>query len=425
MKQAGVALRRSPSVRAIFNQAGARRRLRLSALLATALAFTASGAAASDHSSSTAAAASMIYVDTALAPSAAVQSRRGESRVGAQRHPLYRQLRSALNDYRSSWGMLPPIEVPQGPVLKAGASGDRVDRLRERLGLYPFGSYDSEVEQKVRDFQVAHGLPDDGIAGRQTIEALNRGAGHYERLIQANLERAAALPANPGRRYVLVDAASAMLWMYEDGQPVDSMRVIVGKPSEQTPMLAAYLRYAVLNPYWNVPPDLVRRNIAPNARKLGSSWLEARGYETLSGWERDAQPVDPSTIDWEAVAKGDVDVRVRQRPGSGNMMGEAKFMISDDLGIFLHDTPNRALFDEPDRRLSSGCIRLEDVERLAEWLFDGQARPDPSEPEFRVDLPEPVPVLVTYLTTSPAEDGLVFRNDIYGRDNMTAQGLAP
>ena len=366
----------------------------------------------------------MIYVDADLAPSTRGGSRRLSS-ASTSSHPIFQQLSDALAGYQQSWGSLPQLTIPEGAPLRPGSSGERVALLRERLGLYPDSGYDSELQQRLRDYQAAHGLPADGVAGRRTLESLNRGAAHYERLIEANVERARALPSPTSGRYLLVDAAAAQLYMYEDGRPVDSMRVIVGKPDHPTPMLAAYVRYAVVNPYWNIPPDLVRERIAVNVLNQGLSYLRDRRYEVLSGWEADARPVDPSTIDWTEVAAGRRDVRVRQLPGQSNMMGDVKFMMSEQLGIYLHDTPDRDLFDAADRRLSSGCVRLEDAGRLAQWLLGRSPQADSASPEQRVDLPEAVPVFITYLTVAPSEGRLVFRDDVYGRDSATLASIAP
>jgi murein L,D-transpeptidase YcbB/YkuD len=297
--------------------------------------------------------------------------------------------------------------------------------MRERLGLYDDGSFDAELEQALADYRAAHGLGAGGVADAATIRSLNRGPDYYERLIARNIDRARALPADLGRRFILVDTAAARLWMYEDGRPVDSMRVIVGRPASQTPMMAAYVRYAVLNPYWNVPPDLVRERIAPNVLSQGLPYLQARGYELLSGYGDDAQPVEPETVDWAAVAAGQQELVVRQRPGAGNMMGAVKYVLPNELGIYLHDTPERQLFQGADRRQSSGCIRLEDAPRLGTWLFGHRLTTASNDPEQRVDLPEPVPVYITYFTAAPDEGRIVFRDDVYGRDRdaLAASGL--
>jgi L,D-transpeptidase YcbB len=371
-------------------------------------------AAASDVPASAAQLDRMIYADPKLAPGGGLGG--FERWRSARLNPLAEQLQEGLADYRLNWGSLPQVPVPAGPILRRGASGARVEALRQRLGLEFQGSFDSSLEEALRAYRAAHGLAAGAVADSATIESLNRGPEYYERIIERNIERARALPRDLGRRYILVDTAAARLWMYEEGRPVDSMRVIVGRPTDPTPMMTAYLRYAFLNPYWNVPDDLVRRRIAPNVLEQGVAYLRERGYELLSGQGDDARLVDPATVDWRAVADGRQELRVRQRPGPGNMMGAVKFEFPNDYGIYLHDTPERQLFSAADRRQSSGCVRLEDAQRLGQWLFGRRLAAGSSEPELRVDLPEPVPVYITYFTAAPSDRGIVFRDDAYGRD---------
>jgi L,D-transpeptidase YcbB len=242
------------------------------------------------------------------------------------------------------------------------------------------------------------------------------------RLIRRSLDRARAIPAEPGRRFVLVDAAAARLWMYEGGRPVGSMRVVVGKPSEPTPLMAGLIRYASVNPYWNLPPDLARLRAAPGALKGGAAFFKAKRFEVLSGWDADARVVPPMSVDWQAVEDGRLEVRVRQLPGPGNAMGRVKFMFPNELGVYLHDTPEKALMTEEARLFSSGCVRVEDAPRLARWLFGRPLSTKGAKPEQRVDLPQPVPVYLTYLTAAPENGRLVFREDVYGRD--TGERLA-
>jgi len=237
-----------------------------------------------------------------------------------------------------------------------------------------------------------------------------------EQRVRASLERLRALPADLGRRFVLVDAASARLWMYEGGRPVDSMKVVIGRPGEPTPQMAAYFRHLTLNPYWNVPPDLVQRLIAPNVLKQGPKYLRSAGYQVMSDWEEGAAPGDPAKVDWKAVADGSVQLPLRQLPGPRNSMGSMKFMFPNQLGVYLHDTPNRELFAEADRRRSAGCVRLEDAARLARWLFGRPVSGRSDDPEQVVPLEEKVPVYITYLTAMPEHSRIAFHNDHYGRD---------
>jgi murein L,D-transpeptidase YcbB/YkuD len=241
----------------------------------------------------------------------------------------------------------------------------------------------------------------------------------YEKLLLANMDRLRALPAHPGPRYVLVDAASARLFMVEDGQIRDAMEVVVGKRSLQTPSLAGFIRYAVTNPYWNLPPDLVRARAVEVVRS-GPGVLARERLELLSDWSASARVLEPAEVDWGAVAAGTQKLRMRQLPGPDNMMGQVKFMLPNRLGIYLHDTPHRDAFASRQRTLSSGCVRLEDAARLGRWLFAGDALPASADTDHRIDLPTPVPVYIVYLTAIPGPQGVIMQRDVYGRDGPYA-----
>lgn len=199
--------------------------------------------------------------------------------------------------------------------------------------------------------------------------------------------------------YVLVDAASARLYMIDDGRVQDSMRVIVGKPDTPTPALKDSIYYATLNPYWHVPPDLARSLIAVNVLKLGPSYLTQHGYQVVSGFSDDAQVIPAGSVDWKAVAAGNARIHVRELPGPANSLGHFKFDLPNGDGIYLHDTPRKELFAQDQRDLSHGCVRLEDAARLARWLL-GKEPPAPSAPEQNILLPRPVPITISYLDSS-------------------------
>ena len=198
-------------------------------------------------------------------------------------------------------------------------------------------------------------------------------------------------------RFVLVDAASARLFMIEDGRVRDSMRVIVGKPEAPTPALRSTLNYATLNPYWNVPADLARSLIAPRVLKDGTAYLNERGYEVISAFGANAQVLSPDSVDWAKVAAGEAEVRMRQRPGPANSMGQMKFDLPQSNGIYLHDTPKKELFAKAERNLSNGCVRLEDAPKLARWLLGQDPPLDSAPPEQHVRLPGSVPITIAYL----------------------------
>jgi murein L,D-transpeptidase YcbB/YkuD len=242
-------------------------------------------------------------------------------------------------------------------------------------------------------------------------------------LVRANLERARAIPARGGR-YIIVDTGSARLWMIDGERIIGPMRTIVGKPGMQTPAISGLIRHVTLNPYWNVPPDLARTR-AQRVLREGTGFLTRERIEVLSDWSDRATVMKLSAVNWRAAATGRIKLRMRQLPGGANVMGDVKFMMPNELGIYLHDFPEKALFGQADRQISSGCVRVEDAPKLAAWLFGGAApKPRGNAPEQEVDLPEPVPVYLAYLTVLPAKGGgLVFGGDPYRRDEQALAAL--
>ena len=250
---------------------------------------------------------------------------------------------------------------------------------------------------------------------RGALLAHNYASDHEREVIELNLERARTLPPGKGR-FVLVNAAQQRLFMWQDGRVVDSMRVVVGKPKYPTPMMTAYMRFASLNPYWFVPPDLAAERIAPNVLKRGVKYLDELGYQVLSDWAPEAQIIDPDTIDWKAVADGKTEVLIRQLPGPHNSMGRMKFMFPNHAGVYLHDNPERELFEQAARLYSGGCVRLEDAARLGRWLFGRELEWEGAATEQMVPLQTPVPVYITYLTAMPEGSTIAYYDDVYGRD---------
>jgi len=248
--------------------------------------------------------------------------------------------------------------------------------------------------------------------------------GSIDPRVLTSLDRARERPFQD--KYVMVDAAAARLYMIQDGRIVDSMKVVVGKagPHTQTPMMASTIYYATLNPYWHVDGELVRSLIAKNVLQQGLGYLKSHGYQVMPADTSDDTLLDPSEVDWHAVADGTFQVRVRQLPGPANSMGHMKFGFPNAYDIYLHDTPSKDLFAQDDRDLSHGCIRLQDAERLARWMLGRDPETASNAPEQNVPLPTPVPIYVTYLTAQAHDGQLSFVDDIYGRDAETMRMAA-
>jgi murein L,D-transpeptidase YcbB/YkuD len=290
-------------------------------------------------------------------------------------------------------GLKPTAPTPLAALLTATIAPSLPEYIRSMGWMHP-------IYGELREALASHTYSTD--QQRDTIEL--------------NMRRARVLP--PGKqRYVLVNAAQQRLYMYEGGKPVDSMVVVVGKPKWPTPMLAAYIRYAALNPYWYVPSDLAGEDVGQYVVKFGLKYLDDYGYEVVSDWARDATILDPKTIDWKGVVDGSVkDIMIRQRPGPKNFMGRMKFMFPNTFGVYLHDNPRRELFKEASRYFSGGCVRLEDAARLGRWLFGHDLDWQTAGTEEAVPLATPVPVYITYLTAMPDGGSIAYFDDVYGRD---------
>lgn len=320
---------------------------------------------------------------------------RAELKLSAQFAAYVRDQRRAGGDARMLYAdrSLKPKKLKPEAILRSAALSGT------------FADYVADMGWMSQHYVRLRGLLARAEAAGESEQALDH--------IRLNLDRARILPG-PWTLHIVVDASSARLWYYQGGKQIGTMKVVVGANETQTPMMAGMLQWAILNPYWNIPDYLAQKNIAPKI--LSGRTLASMRIEALSDWSANPQPLDPATIDWQAVASGARVIRLRELPGGANSMGRVKFLFPNDEGIYLHDTPNRDLFDKPDRHLSNGCIRLEDAATLGRWLLRTPVTAGGKVPEHYVPLPVQVPVYLTYLTAGETEKGALFRPDIYGRD---------
>jgi L,D-transpeptidase YcbB len=238
--------------------------------------------------------------------------------------------------------------------------------------------------------------------------------------IIANLERARSIPARG--KFVLVDVASQRLFMYENGAPVDSMKVIVGDTKLPTPMIASVMYYITYNPYWNAPDHLVKGPIAAKTLAGGKKYFDSMGYQVMADWSANSATVPFESVNWKDVAAGKTHVRVRQDPGPKNFMAQLKYPFANPQDIYLHDTPEKGPFSLANRARSNGCVRLEDAQRFGRWLLGREPSPPGTTPEIQVQLPRGVPIYITYLTAQPTGTGqIAWVKDEYGWDQPGAQ----
>lgn len=367
------------------------------------------------------------------------------ARFLAERLPrprLYDQLKEALRQHRDIAARGGWPTVPTGSTLRPLDVDERVSALRGRLAItgdYPAppeqsasaplaDTFDPELEAAVRRFQERHGLAADGIVGNATLAALNVPVETRIDQIRLNLERGRWVFGNLGGRFLVVNIASFQVFLVENDRPVWTARAQVGRFYRQTPIFRGELEYLVLNPTWTIPPTILREDVLPRAQ-ADPSYLQQLDVEVLTP---EGRAVDPGALDWSALSAANFPYMLRQRPGRENALGRVKFIFPNEHFVFLHDTPNARLFEQPERTFSSGCIRVEDAIGLAERVLA-----DPSQwsrPELErtiatnqtrtVRLKEPLPVLVLYWTASVDAQGRVrFLPDIYRRDARVLAAL--
>ncbi len=358
--------------------------------------------------------------------------------------PEYAGLRRALRDCteviaRGGWP-----SVPAGPTIRPGDVGPRVLALRERLaasgdmaavsaaaGPEAGDVYDVEVAAAVRRYQTRLGFGQDGIAGPETLKSLDVPAEERLMQIKVNLERWRWLPRDIGSRYIMVNAASFHLDLVEDGKVVLDMRVVVGAAATRTPVFDDLMTTIEINPNWDVPQSIAGKEILVNARR-DPDYLRRGGYKLYAGWGRGAAEVDPATVDWAALKASSFPYHVRQMPGSANSLGRLAFRFPNPWSVYLHDTPQRELFQQSSRFFSHGCIRIAWPLDLAEALL----RDDPEWTREAIEaaiakgankvisIPNPIPIYIVYLTAWHDQKGAVnFRKDFYGRDAVLLKAL--
>lgn len=343
----------------------------------------------------------------------------------------YTGLRDALYRYENA-AAHPWPEVPAARY-KLNAKNAGVPILRERLkasgDLPEYYSandrvYDYELEQAVRSFQDSHGLTPDGVVGAKTLSALNVPAEVRLRQIEVNMQRWATLVHQFPTRFIMVNIPNFRLYVFDNDQEVLSMKAIVGKPDRQTPELSSKVTRIVLNPYWNVPEMIAKRDIAPKVLE-NPGYLDEMHIRIFANQEDNAAELSADEVNWESAARNGVPYRLRQDPGDNNALGLVKFEFQNDNNVYLHDTPTKNLFDEDKRTFSSGCIRLENPLALVSYLMEPDAKwQDDHVQEVLsigkttyVKAARPTPIFITYFTVWVDDKGVLnFRDDVYERD---------
>jgi len=354
----------------------------------------------------------------------------------------YRLLEQTLRHYRDLAALpLPLASLREGAqhTLQVGGAYAGAPALRQVLRALgdlrgeagpqdAAATYDAGLAEAVQRFQGRHGLAPDGKLGKSTLAALTIPLAHRVRQIELTLERWRWLPAFE-RPPIIVNIPQFRLFAFRStaDRSADILQqdVIVGRtyPRMQTPVFTADMRYVVFRPYWDVPADITRREMLPQARAK-PGFLASQHLEIVAGEDDSAVALPPTPANLEALAAG--RLRLRQQPGPDNALGLIKFVLPNRYDVYLHATPAHGLFAQSRRAFSHGCIRVSDPVALAvqvlrdtpgNWTAESVSAAM-TAPESRwVKLAAPVPVLILYGTVLALESGQVlFFDDIYGHD---------
>jgi murein L,D-transpeptidase YcbB/YkuD len=353
------------------------------------------------------------------------------------RHPIYAALRTALANYRALAAKGGWRSVPFGPSLHPGASDPRVPAIRARLAVTDRAGaaagnpavYDEALVAAVKNFQEHQGLAVDGVIGNSTIVAMNVPVADRINSLIATMERVRWIPEDLGRKFIIVNIAAFELRRYEYGALKERMPVVVGKPYHRTPVFSDRIRYVEFNPYWSVPPSIAIKEELPKLRSDPEA-VASQGFEAVQG----DRVISLVTIDWSQYGPGYFPFQLRQKPGANNALGRVKLIFPNPHNVYLHDSPAHSLFSRTERAFSHGCIRVARPLELAQEVLSASgvagwnsARVDDviaSAKTTVVNLREPMPVHITYLTAWVDGNVVNFRSDIYGHDKKLLAALA-
>jgi L,D-transpeptidase YcbB len=334
------------------------------------------------------------------------------------------------------------IVIAPGTFLKAGKSSPELknivaaiqqngsDELRtahaETLTVYDGSDlYSPEIVNLVKGFQKEAKLTPDGIVGKNTIKAMV-GETNAAKIAKVELamERSRWLPENLGERNVFINQPAFTATYSAAGELPLSMRVVVGKKSNQTNFFYDKIEVVEYNPYWGVPYSIIVNEMLPKLAQ-DPSYLDRAGYEVSTPGGR---KVSSSAVDWYAVASKQQSINVRQYPGRSNALGEVKILFPNKHHIYMHDTPAKSLFKKDARAFSHGCVRLHDPKAMAAAVL-GKSKDYVTSriSEGRNEQEKvtgDIPVYVSYFTAWPdLEGGMAYYTDVYDRDRHLLKAI--
>ncbi|PAW08597.1 murein L,D-transpeptidase [Vibrio sp. V1B] len=283
--------------------------------------------------------------------------------------------------------------------------------------------YDENLELAVKEFQRIHGLKQDGVIGPNTLRWINFSPQQRLHSLALNAERS-RIWAKERDNVVFVNVPGYEVTYWHDGQALFESKVVVGRASRKTPIMTGTLDSVILNPTWNVPWKIMVKDIIPKVKR-NPMYLMEHNIQIIRSWTS-REIIDPTTINWATVNPRTFPYRMRQSSGAHNALGLYKFNMPNPQAIYLHDTPSKNLFQQDRRAYSSGCVRVENADQLAELLFKTQGleerlakkRQSSLRSNNSVPLSERIQVHIIYQTAWLEEGVLYYRDDIYQYDHQ-------
>jgi murein L,D-transpeptidase YcbB/YkuD len=326
-------------------------------------------------------------------------------------------------------------KIPNVGTLKKGKRSRAVPILARRLylsgDLLDYDPSNKRFTQEIKDglkhFQKRNGIWASGVMNSTTRKALNISVEKRLKKIRLNFERSRWEKSSFGDEYIMVNIPEFRMRFIRNLQEDVSMRVVVGKKENPTPIFSSKMSYVVINPYWKVPNSIAVKELIPKIQE-DPDYLDHRDYKTYSSWGKDKKVLDSFDIDWYQYDENSkLPFCFVKEPGSRNPLGNVKFMFPNRYAVYMHDTPQKKYFKKSVRAFSHGCIRLAEPRKLLEFVSNNYMMTPFSEVKSfqktgenkSMKLDKKIPVYVRYYTTTVNPDGGVrFFNDIYGYDRM-------
>ena len=347
----------------------------------------------------------------------------------------YNRMLNALKKYQNIVAQGGWEKLPNFKNMKPGMHDPVVPALRERLAIE--GDYVCDenetgthyagcLVEAIKKFQGRHGLETKGYIGKMTRQALNASAEEKVSKLKLNLDRIKWIKRNADRYHIYVNIPSFSMYMYDGKKIIQSMRVITGRKGHETPIFYGRVRTIVLNPYWRIPPSIIRHETVPKLLK-DPGYTNKKHIEIHTGYSEHSKKVNPYSVNWHKYTKRLPPYRFMQSPGETNALGKVKYLFPNKYSVYMHDTNERYLFVKDYRALSHGCVRLSKPFDLLDTFAEIEPRIDAAKAKIILDenkktpfrLSQTVPVDIVYLTALVDKDGTVrFFDDVYGYDKL-------